>query len=258
MPEIILRKWFGDPPRQSQDCQINTKVPVNQPYDFLGLGKTLQDINPERVYQIHEVIAGQGKKLASRWGHAMTRLVICAPERKTVGPECLKDVDYHLTFAYNAEIDNKKWYIYKGITGGYPSIGSFIKFTDMLDHYTLRGNRQVNSYPLQLSTEAKKMAIYKMLEDVYQYKGKYRIGGENCATKEYHLLQCALPDFKLQAHTPVTPSRIHKALVRNKLIMPLDIQKRNKESEEGNNVYDRKYFWPSMKDQFSCFLSICI
>jgi len=87
----IFSARLGWDPWPGRVCQVNAVVPLSQEQINDSLIR-LVNLDPHRLYQVHYLFASKGEETMSRWGHAMYRLVFCAPSRKEPGPECLQDV----------------------------------------------------------------------------------------------------------------------------------------------------------------------
>ena len=131
-------------------CKLNTIVYLNSREPNLDM-KLPINIDPSRVYRIDYLFASKGKAIMSRWGHAMYRLVVCAPERKEVGPDCLHDVAYHVAISYRANVNDIMISYWKGIIGKYPSQMFLIPFREVLVEYNKEELRDLLSLPLNLT-----------------------------------------------------------------------------------------------------------
>jgi hypothetical protein len=106
-------------PFGSTPCEMNKKITLMT--QSVEKKPTLtRVIDPARIYQIHYLFAGKGKEMMSRWGHAMFRLVICAPG-KPVGPSCLQDFSHHVVVSYRANVEDMTMSYKKGMDGSYAS-----------------------------------------------------------------------------------------------------------------------------------------
>ncbi|HVJ39377.1 MAG TPA: hypothetical protein VM687_16445, partial [Stenotrophomonas sp.] len=90
-----LAAWFqarlGRAPGTRSECSAS--VPLLQGEGADGQVSWL-DLDPARVYAIDYLFAEGNDAPMSRWGHAMLRMVICAPGRAP-GPDCRLDLAYH-------------------------------------------------------------------------------------------------------------------------------------------------------------------
>lgn len=170
-------------------------------------------INPDRIYQIHYLYAGKGQALMSRWGHAMFRLVVCAPFRKNVGPECLDDVSHHLALSYRAYMSDINISYSKGIFGLYPSQLFVMRFLEVQQEYTKFGLRDLYSVPLNLTASQQTDFLDLTLERFWTYQGKYFFIDNNCGTETAKHLAMALSDDKSKLIGSITPLKIYKDII---------------------------------------------
>ena len=187
----FLSRHFGAKPFAAINCAVNTQIRLSR--DF-----SLADLDPSRIYQIHYLLAERGQDFSSRFGHSMLRLVICAPERKEVGPDCLKDVAYHVVVSFRANVEGIGVNNWDGLIGKYPSQLFLLSFLDVLQEYNVGEFRNLSSWPLLISSEEKQRVTNLVLEMAWAYQGRYYFVTNNCATELHHLLQASLDnlDFK--------------------------------------------------------------
>ena len=177
---------------------LNTKVELTSTDPFRSSHIHEASLDPDRVYEIHYLLAGKGETMSSRWGHAMYRLVVCDPQRMVVGPECLNDVSYHVVLSYRANVMDLIIHYWKGLTGQYPSQLFLYPFLEIVDEYTKDELRDLKSIPLKLSDVQKKIFIYQTLQNYWNYTGDYYFLGNNCAVESLNAIKCALSDLTLQ------------------------------------------------------------
>jgi hypothetical protein len=197
---------LGYRPFPHERCAVNDTV--------YARGEKLS-LNPERIYQVHYLLASRGDGIASRFGHSMFRLIVCAEERERVGPECLSDVQDHLVLGFAANLRGDRginpW---KGLTGGYLS-QLFVKpMSEVIIEYTEREFRDLESVPLRLSEEEKRLFIYRALEIYWSYQGRYYFLTNNCAVESLSLLKSVLSAPSVQGIERITPSGLRSELVR--------------------------------------------
>ena len=196
------------------ECEANTKVMVQSAYledNFL----LATDIHASRIYQIHYLFAGKGKALMSRWGHAMFRLVICAPYRKKVGPECIDDVSHHVVLSYRAYMSDMDLSYSKGLLGKYPSQLFIMRFLEVQQEYTKFDLRDLYSVPLKMTTAQKKDFIDLTLERYWTYQGKYYFLDNNCGTEGQKHLAVALSNEQSDLVGSITPLKIYKDIIKS-------------------------------------------
>lgn len=107
-------------------------------------------VDPERVYAVDYLLAEANQEWASRWGHSMLRLVICAPGRPR-GPDCRLDLQEHLVLSYRAFVNDVQLSSWDGLTGAYPSRLFVLPLAQVIDEYTKTELRSLASVPLKLS-----------------------------------------------------------------------------------------------------------
>lgn len=173
------------------------------------------NIDPSRIYQIHYLFAGKGRALMSRWGHAMFRLVVCAPHRKIAGPECLEDVSYHLALSYRAHMSDINISYAKGVFGGYPSQLFIMRYLEVQQEYTKFELRDLFSIPLKMTAQQKKEFIDVTLERFWTYQGKYYFIDNNCGTETVKHLEVVLSEDEAKLVSSITPLRIYNDIVRH-------------------------------------------
>lgn len=200
------------------------------------------DIAPEKVYQVHYLFAAKGEELMSRWGHSMLRLVVCAPQRTTVGPECLTDVAYHVVLSYRANVDDVVVNYWDGLTGKYPSQVMFFSMPEIVDEYTRGQWRELMSLPLKISKEQQDLLVESIQEHYWSYSGDYKFLTNNCASETDQLLRAALPKTHPYQDTfAASPLGIYKNLSRQKLI-DLSLLNDKKAAQQ------KTYYFPTNKD----------
>jgi hypothetical protein len=196
-------------------CTKNYNVVVQSAYLEDNYLQSLS-IDPSRVYQVHYLFAGKGKAIMSRWGHAMIRLIVCAPGRKTVGPDCLRDVSHHLVLSYRAHITDMNLSYRKGISGNYPSQLYLLRFHEVQQEYTKFELRDLYSIPLILTSEQKTDFIDLTLERFWSYQGKYYFLGNNCGTETQKHLAVALLEEQANLIKSITPSKMYRDIINIK------------------------------------------
>lgn len=194
-------------------CQKNFKVLAQSAFleDNYQLAVS---IDPKRVYQVHYLFAGKGQALMSRWGHAMFRLVVCAPFRKVAGPECLDDVSHHLALSYRAYMSDINISYSKGVFGGYPSQLFIMRYLEVQQEYTKFELRDLYSIPLKMTASQKNDFLDLTLERFWTYQGRYYFIDNNCGTETVKHLAVALDDEESKLISSVTPLKIYRDIVK--------------------------------------------
>lgn len=163
-------------------------------------------IEPNRVYQIHYLLADKGEAMMSRWGHSMYRVIACSPAREKAGPECLDDIANHYVVSFRANIGDLILSTWKGLTGGYPSQMFLMPMLSVMEEYTALESRDLLSVPLILSEEEKSRFLQNLLTHYWSYEGKYQFATNNCATESRWFLQSSTLShrdlYRLSANTP--------------------------------------------------------
>ncbi len=199
------------------------------------------NIDPKRVYEVHYLFASKGPQLMSRWGHAMLRIVMCAPERKEVGPECLKDVAYHVVIGFRAYEDAAITSYWKGLTGKYPSQLLVASLSEIVDEYNRGEMRDLISLPLKLTRSQMELLVDRVREEYWSYAGKYYFFSNNCASEADELIKGILPEYHpYQDQVILSPLGIYDSLELVKLTDPSILNNATNAIKEG-------YFFPSQR-----------
>lgn len=208
---------------------------------FSSAGGWKFDIDPKKVYQVHFLFASKGEEISSRWGHSMIRLVTCAPDRTTVGPECLEDVAYHLILSYRANIDDVIINNWDGLTGKYPSQLMTFSNGEIVDEYTSGQWRELISLPIKFTEKQKDLFVLSALEHYWSYSGSYKFLTNNCATEADQLVRAVLPkNHPYHSTSSMTPLGMYNDLNRYKLTDISLIADKTKARAAG-------HFYPSRK-----------
>jgi hypothetical protein len=205
---------FGVSPFSDSKCSINRKLQYAQ--DMVsavqGLSGTEIELDPDRIYEIHYLFAGNGSALMSRWGHSMYRLIVCNATRTQIGPECLNDINDHiaLTFIANTGAEISYW---RGLFGGYASkmeLNSF--YPNIVNEYTVDEFRELKSLPLKLSSAEKKKFVNRVLEMNWEYAGRFYFLTNNCADEALAFLKGIVPEKKIQELSVMSPLGLYEDL----------------------------------------------
>ncbi|WP_408098927.1 DUF4105 domain-containing protein [Peredibacter sp. HCB2-198] len=228
------------------ECQKNYKVLAQSAFleDNYQLSTS---IDPKRIYQIHYLFAGKGQALMSRWGHAMFRLIVCAPHRKTVGPECMNDVSHHLALSYRAYMADMNLNYYKGMFGGYPSQLFIMRFLEIQQEYTKFELRELYSVPLKMTEVQKKDFIDITLERYWTYQGKYYFFDNNCGTETKKHLAVALDEEQADLISSITPLKIYNDIVKHES----DLSDGHIQGLTKEQMIEKRYLIPSMFQDFN-------
>jgi hypothetical protein len=237
----FYERHFGvDPHRTSRTCTPQTTIAVS---GAMGSGQVLTaDLNPARVYEIHALFAGKGPQLMSKWGHSLYRIVICAPERQQVGPECLNDVAHHIAISFRANISDSSISYWKGLRGAYPSLLFAQPFLGVIEEYNKSEFRELTSLPLRLTPAEKTFFLHRALEAHWEYGGRYKFITNNCATEALNFLKGTLGETRLNRKHPLSPLGLHETLQKLGIVDASVLADRQKAVEQG-------YFYASKKPE---------
>nr|WP_286674950.1 DUF4105 domain-containing protein [Pseudomonas subflava] len=197
-----LRGHFAWQPAQQAECA--ERVPyLNAGRDFAR--QPLGWLDPERVYEVDYLLAEPNQQWASRWGHSMLRLVICAPGRPR-GPACRLDLDQHLVLSYRAFVGDVQLSSWDGLTGAYPSRLFILPLAQVIEEYTKVELRSLASVPLRLSREDVERLVRRSAELHWSYDGDYWFLSNNCAVETLKLLRSGTDRGELQDLDSIMPN----------------------------------------------------
>ena len=238
----FLATHFQHRPFQNQACEKGQHVLTTLNSTEI-VGNIYEPLDVSRVAAVHYLLAGDGDAMMSKWGHSMIRLVICAPHRKVLDDECLKDIAYHRVISYRAGVTDLAISTTKGISGGYPSRLYVMPLLNVIHEYTQLELRELLSYPVRLTRAQIADFIQKVTEQNWTYRGKYYFSTNNCATETFNLFRMVVPNnIKFAELTINTPKGVRDALFSAGLSQEIpDSQKAN-----GNGPY----YWISKKSVF--------
>jgi len=168
-------------------------------------------LDPERIYAVHYLLAEPNEEWASRWGHSMLRLVICAPGRVR-GPDCMLDLDQHLVLSFRAFVQDVQLSHWDGLVGNYPSRLFMLPLAQVVDEYTKLELRALRSVPLLLSREQIAGVAQQSAMLHWSYDGRYYFVSNNCAVETLKLLRTGTDSPKLLDLDSQTPIGLLQAL----------------------------------------------
>ncbi len=211
-------KRFDDwEPYPQTKCEFTKKVLVSGNM-LAGTPSRYEKLDFSRLYQIHFLFAGPGEDFSSKWGHAMYRLVFCAPTRRLINAECMKDVSYHYVISFRAMVSNPQLSVLDGLTGKYPSYLFIMPFLTVLHEYTHSELRSLESVPLKLDKAQMETFLNRAIELHWIYKGKYYFLSNNCAVESENLLKGVLPEnVSLLNTSSITPEGVLDDLIELKI-----------------------------------------
>lgn len=213
----FFRQFLSHTPFETTPCKPGLNIPV----DFSILSqKRVYSIDPDRVYEIDYVVAGEGEDIESRWGHAMFRIVGCAPNTP-LGPDCLADTHYHLGAGFGAVVTATETNPLKGAgilpgVEGYPAQLEILPFKEAIHRYAPHG-RNLKIYPLKFSESQKKLFLYRLTQIFWEYDGEYSFLTNNCADEALNLIKTATFGHPIQEHSVLTPTGLRDLLLEVKL-----------------------------------------
>jgi hypothetical protein len=198
---LFLEKLLGEafPPGS---CEPFTQVVLSHSRVFI-------DIAPERVQDVHYLLAASGSNLVSGFGHTMIRLVV-GDEAESA----MENVGEHVVMAYQAlTLGDLALDHIGGLLGKYPSQLFAYIFPHVLTRYTAGEMRELRSMPVTFTDEQRKLFVYRSLENFWQYSGKYRFLSHNCATESRDDLQASFYEgHKFLKDDSNSPAGIAKAM----------------------------------------------
>ncbi len=200
-----------------ETCRLETRVWLQSQNPILD-HRLETRLDPERVYEAHYLFAAKAKRIMSRWGHAMIRLVVCAPERAVVGPDCRRDIRHHVVISYRANVQDLRISNWKGLTGRYPSQLFLLPYLEVVDEYTEEQLRELISLPLALSGSELRMLVKGALEQYWEYRGRYYFVTNNCSTETLDFLRGIVRKDEFVRESSWTPIGLYKDLIRTGVI----------------------------------------
>lgn len=200
------------------NCKTNYEVSVK---DSINGGVTRFDLDPSRLYSVDYLLADSGTQLMSYWGHSMFNFVYCAPG-VPVGPKCREggSLNHHVVVSFRANLTDLKLSYLKGIFGGYPSQPFLLTMTSVIREYNRLEKRNLESIPLNLTTEQKKNFVGQALEMYSSYMGEFRFLTNNCATETKDMIKAVVHNDAAQDLGFSTPKGLLKDLIAAGLIRP--------------------------------------
>lgn len=219
------------------ECTETPEVPIVMGNDLLWT-----QLYDKRLYEVHYLMASEGEAIMSRFGHSMLRLVFCAPERKTVGKECLRDLEHHLVISYRANITDLVLSYWGGLVGNYPSQLFLMTMSEVIHEYNQIEFRDLISIPLKLSYQQKERVIPLLLTEMWSYRGKYRFITQNCATETMDFLKMLMHNYKLLQQKVTTPRGVYRKLKKQNLVDDSEVF--------GENAKHYGYLFESKRKQY--------
>lgn len=234
-----FREHFGWAPARASDCSVTLPY-VNA--DLSQNASAVGWLDPSRIYQVHYLLAEPDEAWASRWGHSMLRLVICAPGRP-LGPDCLLDLDQHLVLSFRAFVDDLQLSSWKGLTGVYPSRLFILPFNKVVDEYTQLELRGISSVPLNLTVAQRRQLATEAATLHWSYDGTYYFVSNNCAVETLKLLRSGSQHPQLRDLESLTPIGLLQLLEARGLADTAPLQDRSKAMRMG-------YYFDSHRERY--------
>ena len=236
---------FGWAPSDSADCApglsfVNGGLDLDRP----ALGR----LDPERIYQVHYLLAEPDGALVSRWGHSMLRVVMCAPGRPK-GPECLMDLEHHLVLSFRAFVDDVQLSSWDGLTGAYPSRLFMLPLSQVVDEYTKIELRSLQSLPLRLTREQQISLVQRAAEMHWAYDGTYYFVSNNCAVETLKLLRSGTDRLDIRRMETVTPTGLRALLQYAGLVDESVVQDHAEALRQG-------YYFDSYRERYQLMFSL--
>jgi hypothetical protein len=184
--------------------------------------KKIKYINLDKVHSVQFFFATQSKQIASRFGHAMLKIVLCSEKRTSISDKCLTDFSDHLILSFRAATGLEPISAMKGLNGQYPMQIYFMNQDTAMREYNLNEQRDLHGYTLNVSNDDKLMIVKRVIESYWQYSGRYYFTSQNCATELLSLLRSSLQRKNTLKDSPVTPIGLKNLLLKEKLISPIN------------------------------------
>lgn len=259
---MYFQKIMNFSPFGIKECHnLNTKIYG----DFLN--KTVFDLNPNRIKEIHILLAGPGRAIMSRWGHTMFRLVVC--EKGESGSDCVANSFDDVVLGFRAYVGDMEINPIKGLFGEYPSLVFPAKMSDIKNEYNRTELRDLTSIPINFTQEEKKFFIYKALQDFWTYRGKYYFLTNNCATESNDFLMGSFLSSPKKSYIlheilgdTLTPTGSISDIKAAKKISSyaavkntFDLTKMNKKNKKKNRAYVSVSYRPALEKLVKLLMS---
>ncbi len=200
-----------------QVCSTDFVI-LNNEFNINDKENIFVKINRNKIFQVHYLHASEGDSIVSGFGHSMLRLIICSPERIEVGPECLKDIQYHQVVSFAAQPFSSQMNIIEGVTGAYPLRLFIIPFSQIIKEYTLVENRNLESLPINLNKNEMNDFINKVEEYYWFYQSNYTFFSKNCATSTFYLLASVIENNSFRKENISSPTDLYDLLKEYNLV----------------------------------------
>jgi len=196
----------------------NGESPCRQNLTLFHLNQSSTiEIPFSRIYEIDFLWASEGKSSMSRFGHAMLRLVICAPNRE-YGADCRRDTRHHLVMNFVGVPEGIDLNVLRGLVGKFPLNLVVSSLTSVINEYNIHERRDLYSIPLALTLTQKQTLLRALQTTYWTHEGKYIFTNQNCTTEVVRHLSMITPELDqlLQLQT-VRPDRLFAMLLKSDL-----------------------------------------
>lgn len=241
----FFRRHFGWEPSQASEC-----VP-GYPFISAALDRdrpALGMLDPERIYQVHYLLAEPSDAWASRWGHSMLRVVVCAPGR-VPSPDCLLDLEHHLVLSFRAFVGDVQLSRWDGLTGAYPSRLFLLPLQQVVEEYTKVELRSLQSLPLKLSRDEQVALVERAIELHWSYDGTYYFVSNNCAVETLKLLRSGTDRPAIREIESVAPTGLLALLEAADLLDRRVLDDRRKAQRRG-------FYFDSYRERYRLMFEI--
>ncbi|MGY4533503.1 hypothetical protein ACVW0Y_002635 [Pseudomonas sp. TE3786] len=238
-------QFDGWAPANAEACP-STFAYLNAGRDFAR--QPLGKLDPERVYEVDYLLAEANDQWASRWGHSMLRLVICAPGRPR-GPDCRLDMEQHLVLSYRAFVGDLQLSSWDGLTGAYPSRLFVLPLSQVIEEYTKVELRGLVSVPLKLDRSQLEALVEHAAEQHWSYDGNYYFLSNNCAVEALKLLRSGSAEPQLQSLDNIMPNGL-LAVLAGRGLADLSVL------DDRNQALRRGYRFDSFRDRYQAMFEV--
>ena len=206
-----LSKALGHNPFPKVHCNSEVLYPF-----VTTSGIDIRKLNIDHIREIHYLLADSASSFASMWGHSMFRILICDPKQST--QQCRLQRKNSLVLNFSAFLPNFTVDAFKGLTGQYESTLSFSDFNATIVTGTHIENRNVYSYPLNLSDEEKRLFTNLAIQKVWNYIGDYKFLSNNCSDEALDFFKAITSSNRLENEYVLTPTELRDLLIDKEYI----------------------------------------
>lgn len=222
-------------------------------YSYINAGldpdrPALGKLDPERIYQVHYLLAEPSDAWVSRWGHSMLRVVICAPGRPR-GPACLLDLEHHLVLSFRAFVGDVQQSSWDGLTGAYPSRLFMLPLQQVVEEYTKVELRSLQSLPLRLTRDEQIALVERAVELHWSYDGTYYFVSNNCAVETLKLLRSGTRRPAIRQVESVTPTGLLTLLKASGVVDDSVLQDQREAQRQG-------FYFDSYRERYRLMFDI--